>query len=92
MLNAVGYKEVNKMRAEDFSRLSSQGVLIFEDQKRIEIPLENGGRIVGYFPLDGVQIYAFDIRGGAVPDLTLGCLVIDAYPPQKRQERRADGE
>lgn len=71
MLNAVGYKEVNKMRAEDFSRLSSQGVLIFEDQKRIEIPLENGGRIVGYFPLDGVQIYAFDIRGGAVPDLTL---------------------
>ena len=59
------------MKVEDFSHLSAQGVQINRDRKQLVIPLENGGCIVGYFPLDGVQIYAYDIRGGAVPDLTL---------------------
>lgn len=58
------------MKIEDFRLLAEQGALINEEHKRIEFSLPNGGRVVGYFPLESVQVYAYDIHGGVLPDLT----------------------
>ena len=53
----------------DNARLEAQGVLVNQEKRRFEIKLEDGGSIVGYAPLDGVEIYAYDLRGGEKPDL-----------------------
>lgn len=57
------------LRIEDLEYLSEFGGIINKQHKRVIFPMENGGRAVGYFPVDGVQIYAYDIRGGKVPGL-----------------------
>lgn len=58
------------MKIEDFRHLASKGAVLNAEHKRIEIPIENGGSVVGYFPLESIQVYAYDIRGGELPDLT----------------------
>ena len=58
------------MKIEDFRLLAEQGALINEEHKRIEFSLPNGGRVVGYFPLESVQVYAYDIHGGVLPRKT----------------------
>lgn len=58
------------MNEEIIRILRQKGAAIDEENKRFEIALPNGGCIIGYNPIKGVQIYAFDIRGEEVPDLS----------------------
>ena len=61
------------MNFEDLTNLTEKGAVIDEEKKRVElaVPLPDGSksRIVGYFPSKSIQIIAYDIHTGAMPDL-----------------------
>ena len=48
----------------DMEYMSQIGAITDKDNRRVEITLENGGRIVVYYPMEGVRLFACDIRCG----------------------------
>lgn len=53
----------------DVEYLDQIGVISDKDNRRFEIPLENGGRIIVYYPMEGVHIFACDIKSGINEDV-----------------------
>lgn len=57
------------MNEEILRFLRLYGAEIDIENQRFKIPLPNNGQIIGYNPIMGIQIFAYDIRGGEFPDL-----------------------
>ena len=57
------------MNIKNLSYLSEYGAELNEEHMSVNIPLDHGGSVVGYFPIESVQIYAYDVHGGELPDL-----------------------
>ena len=57
------------MKIEDFENLEQYGAAVDQKNKCFVLPLENGSCIIGYFPLECVQLYVYDINGTDLPDL-----------------------
>lgn len=57
------------MKIEDLENLEQYGAVIDYKNKSFVLPLENGGCVIGYFPLECVQLYVYDIKGTDLPDL-----------------------
>ena len=57
------------MKIEDVKIPEEYGATIDIEKKRFVLPLRNGGSVVGLLPHEDLQLYAYDVRGGGLPDL-----------------------
>ncbi len=57
------------MKIEDFENLEQYDAVVDQKNKCFVLPLENDGCVIGYFPIECVQLYVYDVMGTDLPDL-----------------------